>query len=185
MALRIALMRSVQIAGQRVRMADARAMVEEVGGRDVRSVIATGNLLFRSEATPAALESALEAARARRWGKATAMIVLTPGRWRRLMAANPFPEESARAPARVLAWAMRAPLPDAGLDQLRRRAGPDERAERTAEGDLYCWFGGEGIGQSPMARGFDPGSLGTVGTNRNWNTMLKIDAALREMEANG
>jgi hypothetical protein len=42
MSLRIALMRSIGINGQRVKMADARALAERVGGTEVQSVIATG-----------------------------------------------------------------------------------------------------------------------------------------------
>jgi uncharacterized protein (DUF1697 family) len=71
MPLRIALMRSVQIAGQRVNMADVRGLAAAIGGSDVRSVFATGNLVFRSKKTPARLERELEAACEARYGKAT------------------------------------------------------------------------------------------------------------------
>lgn len=183
MPVRIALLRSVVINGRRVKGGEARGLAEAVGGEDVRSVIATGNLLFRSRKAPARLERELEAACANLYGRPTEMIVKTADEWRALIDANPYPEESAKAPARVLAWAMREPVPDSGLDQLRRRASADEKVVRTRGGDLYMWFGGADIEASKLPAGFGLKSLGAVGTNRNWNTMLKITAALDEMES--
>jgi uncharacterized protein (DUF1697 family) len=181
MPLRIALMRSIVINGQRVKMADARALVERVGGMQVQSVIATGNLLFRSNKAPRVLEQELEAECQAFYGQATEMVVKTAEQWRSLIAANPFPDEAARAPSRLLVWAMMDPIPDAGIAQLRRRAVGDERVERTPEGDFYVWFGEAPIPESRMASGFGLKSLGAVGTNRNWNTAIKIARVLDTM----
>jgi uncharacterized protein (DUF1697 family) len=181
MPLRVALMRSIVINGQRVKMADARALAERVGGTEVRSVIATGNLLFRSDKAPRALEQELEAECEAFYGRATEMVVKTADQWRSLLAANPFPDEAARAPSRLLVWAMRDPIPHSGTEQLRRRAVGDERVERTPEGDFYAWFGEAPIPESRMASGFGLKALGAVGTNRNWNTAIKIALALDTM----
>jgi uncharacterized protein (DUF1697 family) len=182
MPIRIALLRSILINGRRVKGEEARGLAEAVGGTDARSVIATGNVVFRSRKATATLEREMEKACAAEFGKPTEIIVRTADEWRALLAANPFPEKAQTAPARILVWAMREPLPDAGLAQLRRRAGPDERVERTAGGDIYMWFGGD-IDASKLPAGFGLKSLGAVGTNRNWNTVTKITAVLDEMEA--
>ncbi|MEJ6789115.1 DUF1697 domain-containing protein [Brevundimonas sp. BR2-1] len=183
MPIRIALLRSVVINGRRVKGEEARGLAAVVGGTDVRSVGATGNLLFRSRKSPATLERELEAACAALYGRPTEMIVKTAGQWRALMKVNPFAERSETSPARVLVWAMRHPLPDSGLAQLRRRAAADEAVERTQSGDIYMWFGGADPNASKLPAGFALKSLGAVGTNRNWNTAQKITAALDEMEA--
>lgn len=180
--IRIALLRSILIAGHRLSGRDVRALAEAIGAEDVRSVIATGNLLFRSAKAPRTLERELEAACAAAFGRPTEMVVKTPAEWRALMAANPFPEEAVRAPSRLLAWAMREPLPDHGLGQLRLRCLAGERVERTATGDFYCWFGEAPIAGSKLAAGFGLKSLGAVGTNRNWNTVARITSVLVEME---
>jgi uncharacterized protein (DUF1697 family) len=181
MPIRIALLRSMVIGRRRVSGAHVRALAQAAGGTDARSVIATGNVVFRSRKAPATLEREMEKACAAEFGKPTEIIVRTADEWRALLAANPFPEKAETAPSRVLVWAMRDPLPDAGLAQLRRRAGPDERVERTAGGDIYMWFGGD-IDASKLPGGFGLKSLGAVGTNRNWNTVMKITAVLDEME---
>lgn len=185
MKICIALLRSVLINGQRVKSAELKAMAEEAGCADVRTVIATGNLVFRSRLTAGSLAHALEQACERRYGRATEVVVKSAAQWRTLVAANPFPDESARAPSRVLAWAMRSPLPDAGLAQLRQRTQGEERVERTAEGDLYMWFGEGGISESRLPSGFALKALGAVGTNRNWNTVGKISAVLDALEGVG
>jgi uncharacterized protein (DUF1697 family) len=109
------------------------------------------------------------------------MVVKTAEQWRSLLAANPFPEAAARAPSRLLVWAMRDPIPDSGIEQLRRRAVGDERIEQTPEGDFYAWFGEAPIPESRMTSGFGLKALGAVGTNRNWNTAIKIARALDAM----
>lgn len=169
------------IGGRRVSGAEVRALAEAAGGTDVRSVMATGNVIFRSRKAPATLEREMEAACAAEFGKATEIVVRTADSWRALIAANPFPDEAAKAPSRVLVWSMRDPLPDAGLNQLLRRASSDEKVERTASGDLYMWFGGD-IDRSKLPGGFGLKTLGAVGTNRNWNTAMKITAVLDELE---
>ena len=183
MPIHIALLRRVVINGRRVKGEEARGLAEAAGATGVRSIGATGNLLFRSRKSPASLTRDLQAACAALYGQPTEMIVKTADQWRALMTANPFPKQSETSPARVLVWAMRDPLPDSGLDQLRRRAAADEAVERTRSGDIYMWFGGEDPNTSKLPAGFGLKSLGAVGTNRNWNTAQKITAALDDMEA--
>jgi uncharacterized protein (DUF1697 family) len=181
-SLRIALFRSIVIGAQRVKMADARAMAERVGGRDVGSVIATGNLVFRSRKAPRTLERELERECAAFYGRATEMVVKTADEWRALMAANPFATVAAKRPAHLLVWAMRSPIPDSGIAQLRARARGPERVERTGAGDFYIWFGSGDISASRIVSGFGLKALGAVGTNRNWSTCMKITALLDAME---
>ena len=182
MPIRIALLRSVLINGRRVSGADVRGLAEAAGGTDARSVIATGNVVFRSRKAPTTLEREMETACAAAFGQPTEIVVKTADEWRALLRANPFPEKAENSPARVLVWAMREPLPDHGLDQLLRRASTDEKVVRTASGDIYMWFGGD-IDASKLPAGFGLKALGAVGTNRNWNTVMKITAVLDEMEA--
>lgn len=183
MPIVVALMRSIVVNRQRVLMADARALAEEVGGTDVTSVIATGNLIFRARKSTRTLERELEAACAERYGKATEMVVKTADEWRAILAANPFPEATTIAPQNLLVWAMRDAIPDAGIEQLRRRAARGEKVARIATGDFYIWFGPGRITDSKLVSGFALSQLGAVGTNRNWNTCQKIAAALDALDA--
>lgn len=177
----VALFRSMVIGDRRLARETLLRMADTVGGTDARTVIATGNLLFRSRKGVTRLERELEAACVAEYGRATEVIVKTAAQWRALIAGNPFKAEAEATPSRVIAWAMRDPLPDHGLEQLRRRAKGVERVERSASGDFYCWFGNGEIAGSKLIGGFGLKSLGAVGTNRNWSTVMKIEAVLGQM----
>ena len=183
MTVWVALMRSMVIKGRRIRSDEIVPMAERAGGTEVRSVIATGNLVFRSRKGAASLVRDLEAECAKIYGQATEIVVKSAAEWRALLDANPFPDEAGRAPSRLLVWAMRDPLPDSGLEQLRRRASGAERVERVKSGDFYCWFGAGDISASRLTAGFGLKALGAVGTNRNWNSAQKILAAVEALDA--
>ncbi|QNA83423.1 DUF1697 domain-containing protein [Sphingomonas sp. So64.6b] len=181
MPIKIALFRSMVIGDRRLTREALLRIAEAVGGADARTVIATGNLLFRSHKSVDRLTRELESACAEEYGRATEVIVKTAAQWRTLIAGNPFKAEAEATPSRVIAWAMRDPLPDHGLDQLHRRMQGVERVERSASGDFYCWFGNGEIAGSKLIGGFGLKSLGAVGTNRNWGTVMKIEAAIGQM----
>ena len=58
----IALLRAVNVGGTgKLPMAELRAMCESAGFRDVRTYIASGNVVLRSASTAAQVKAALEA----------------------------------------------------------------------------------------------------------------------------
>ena len=103
MVRHVALLYSVVLGpGRRVRMDDLRAMADGLGFDRVRSLVATGNLVFDAPAAdPRLLEQRLETAFAARFGRHVDIILRDSSRWRRLMAGNPFSEASLLAPDRV------------------------------------------------------------------------------------
>lgn len=184
MPIRIALLRSMVITGRRITGDDVRAIVKAAGGEDTRSVLSTGNAVFRSSKSAAALTKALEAACEARFGKPTDIIVKTEAQWRALIAANPFRRQASETPARVLLWIMRSPVTAPGLAQLRRRADPTEKIRRVTAGNFYIFFGRPNRDDTKLAAGFSLMSLGAIGTNRTWTTVSKITEAIAQMKAN-
>lgn len=89
----IALLRAVNVGGTgKLPMADLRAMGEACGFADVRSFIASGNLLFRSDQGEAAIKTALEAKLAVYAGKRVAVLVRSAAEMAAIVAADPFPD---------------------------------------------------------------------------------------------
>lgn len=170
------------IGGRRVTGADLRALVEAVGGKDAKPVLATGNVVFRSATSAAALTKALEAACEARFGKATEVIVKTEAQWRALTGANPFKRQAKATPSRVLLWVMRSPVTAAGLAQLRRRADASEKVRRVVGGNFYIFFGRPNRDDTKIAAGFGLKTLGAVGTNRTWTTLAKITDAIATLK---
>lgn len=177
-ATHIALLYSIVLgSGRRVVMADLRAMAAGLGFGDPRTLVATGNLLFRAPgAAIADLEGRLETAFAARFGRHVDIILRTAEDWRRLVAGNPFPEASQREPARVAVRVMRAPMPAEIVARLEPYRAEDERMQLVG-GDLWLHFP-RGFAASRLAAAIQPHRAGGAGTMRNWNTVRRLGEML-------
>jgi len=168
----IALLRGINVGGQKkVPMTELRLMAEGMGLCDVRTLIASGNLLFDADEQASALEPMLERATAERFGFQVPVMVRSGEQWSACCAANPFPEESAKKPNLVMVSDGKQAPTEADVETLRRRASPNEKVEMGA-GALWLWFG-DGAGRSKLSMA----ALKGVWTTRNWRTAL----ALRDM----
>ncbi|CAN7349172.1 DUF1697 domain-containing protein [Brevundimonas sp. LjRoot202] len=171
MTQRIILFRGMNTGGVRAPVGEQRAMAEEMGLKNPRTLQASGNLVVESGKATAALEQDIEAAMERTFGLKVAAMVRTPDQWAKLIAANPFPKEAAAHPAKVVAMVMKDGIKPGALEACRELAEDGERVE--AVGDvLYFWFP-EGQGESAIFKKATPRLLG-MGTGRNWNTVLKL-----------
>ena len=175
MTVFIALLRAVNVGGKgKLAMADLRAMAGEMGLAAPQTLLQSGNLVFSAKGKAAELESALEAETARRFGVKTSFLIRTAAGWDALIAANPFPEEARDDPSHMVAMPLRhAPAADA-LQALRETIRGREKAE-VAGRTLYLVYP-DGIGTSKLTIAIIERKLGTIGTGRNWNTVLKLKA---------
>ena len=89
----IALLRAVNVGGTgKLPMADLRALCEKAGFSDVRTYIASGNVVFSSKLAAPKARVTLEAALAKRLDKPTQVIIRTADDLEAVIAANPFPK---------------------------------------------------------------------------------------------
>jgi uncharacterized protein (DUF1697 family) len=176
----VALLYSIVIdKSRRVAMADLRQIAERLGYRNVRTLVSTGNMVFGMEDTPvSALEGALERAFSDFHGKHVDFIIRTADRWRKLVAANPFPEESAANPDRVVVRVMRAPA-DEHITALFRPYQSAGEKVKIVDGDVWIAFAGQ-PSQSRLLGLLTPKRMGGAGTARNWNTVRRLGEMLDE-----
>ena len=169
----VALLYSIVLGpGRRVVMADLKAAAEEIGLRDVQTLLATGNLIFEAgDRDIAAIEAELEDAFEGKFGKRTPIIVRSAPAWRALVAGNPFPARSAQDGSRVVVRVMRQGVAAAAIDRLRTLAAADEQVECVA-GDIWAAFPGV-MSPSRLFTAINAVKLG-IGTSRNWNTVRRI-----------
>ena len=171
MTHRIILFRGMNTGGVRAPVGEQRAMAEEMGLKNPRTLQASGNLVVESGKATAALEHDIETAMDKTFGLKVAAMVRTPDQWAKLIAANPFPREAAAHPSKVVAMVMKDGVKAGALEACRDLAAGGERVE--AVGDvLYFWFP-NGQGESAIFKKATPRLLG-MGTGRNWNTVLKL-----------
>jgi uncharacterized protein (DUF1697 family) len=131
MTHRIILFRGMNTGGVRAPVGEQRAMAEAMGLKNPRTLQASGNLVVESGKATAALEADIEKEMERRFGLKVAAMVRTPEQWAKLVAANPFPNEAAVHPSRVVAMVMKDGIKDGaggGSGPVsRRRAGRGRR----------------------------------------------------------
>ncbi|HTT67888.1 MAG TPA: DUF1697 domain-containing protein [Gemmatimonadales bacterium] len=172
----IALLRAVNLGGHgRVAMADLRELLATLGFDDVRSLLQSGNLVFRAGAgSAAALERRLEAEVSKRLGIETDFFVRTADEWRSVVARNPFREAAERDPAHLVVMCLKDAPGPARARALQETITGRELV-RTAGQQAYVVYP-DGIGPSRLTVARIEKGLGTRGTGRNWNTVMKLGA---------
>ncbi|MBI2708147.1 MAG: DUF1697 domain-containing protein [Actinobacteria bacterium] len=167
MSTHVALLRAVNVGGRgKVPMARLREVFEELGHREVRTYIQSGNVVFDADGTPSpgSLEAAISAA----FDLAVTVIVRTPAGLREIVGANPFPEED---PSSLHVGFLAHPAPAGALPGADlERFAPDAAVLRGTE--LYLHLP-NGLGRSKLAEYVTrkPPAPMTV---RNWRTVTTL-----------
>ena len=152
-----------------------RRMLAGLGFTGVRSLLASGNLVFQGgDGTGAALERRLEAEAARRLGLETDFVVRSAAEWRRVVAGNPFAPEAERDPRRLVVMFLKA-APPARAERDLAAAITGRETVRVKGAHAYLVYP-DGQGRSRLTTAVVEKHLGTRGTGRNWNTVLKLAA---------
>ncbi|WP_027058960.1 DUF1697 domain-containing protein [Mesorhizobium loti] len=158
--------------GRRVVMSDLKAMAEGLGLRNVRTLVATGNLVFEWEDTSVtALEDRLEAAFETAFGRHVDIVVRSAGDWLKLASCNPFPAESVEAGDQVAVRVMRKAVAEDAISGLQAHAAEDEKVLLVG-GDIWLVFSRERPSSRLLAAA-NHKRMG-IGTSRNWNTVRKL-----------
>lgn len=172
----IALLRGINVGGHRpVGMAALRDLLTTLGFADARSLLQSGNLVFRSDARRSALLAALlEVEAETRLGLRTDFFVRTATEWMRIVAGNPFRDEAKRDPAHLVLMLLKDAPSAKSVEALQSAIVGPERV-RADGAHAYITYP-DGIGRSRVTNALVDAKLGTRGTGRNWNTVLKLEA---------
>ena len=156
-------------------MADLRALLSRLGFLDARSLLQSGNLIFRSDKlSGSGLERMLETEAEKRLDLRTDFFVRSSEEWKVIVDRNPFSAEAKRDPAHLVVMFLKD-APDPGQVKLLQAAIKGPETVRAGGKQLYIVYP-DGIGESRLTNGLIDKKLGTGGTGRNWNTVLKLGA---------
>ena len=173
--LRVALLRAVNVGGRKVVMSELRDMLAGMGLEEPRTLIASGNAIFRSDDDPAALETALEAAIQQRFGLFSDVIVRTPEECAAALAAGHFQVEAKAAPAFTYVMFLKAAPDAAAVQALQAAVEPMPERVAVSGREAYLHYP-DGAGRSKLTNVLIEKKLGVRGTARNWNTVGKLAA---------
>jgi uncharacterized protein (DUF1697 family) len=171
----IALLRAINLAGRnRVAMADLRRCLAECGMIEPRTLLQSGNAIFRSRTAPAAVEARLESEARSRWSLAIEVMVRTSAEWAAVIDGNPFPKEARNDPSHLLVMFLKSAPGAAAVRGLQQQI-KDRELVQAGGRELFVTYP-DGVGRSRLSANVIEKALGTRGTARNWNTVLKIQA---------
>lgn len=159
----IALLRAVNVGGTgKLPMADLKALCERAGFTQVKTYIASGNVIFLSPKTETSVKKTLESALAAYAGKPVGVLVRTAAEMAAVAAANPFPDRPRNSTVAI--FLDTPPPPDA------LAAATGVRGEEMALGarEIYVSYGqhmADSKLKIPVAKN---------GTARNLNTVAKL-----------
>lgn len=165
----IALLRGVNVGGVTIKMAELAEVFRSLGYADVKTVLASGNLVFGSDASAAKLKPQIEAALREHFGYEARVHVLDTDSLEAVVEAYPFPERDGWH--RYVLFLMG----DAPREDLLRVAF-DPELERIAPGDgVIYWTVERGHTlDSAFGKSSGTGKNRALVTNRNLNTLQKL-----------
>jgi uncharacterized protein (DUF1697 family) len=143
-------------------MSELRAMCEAAGFINVRTYIASGNVVFTADGSEAEVKAALEQALEAYAGKPVGVMVRTATEMAAILAANPFLQA---LPNRVVAVFLDDPPP---ANVLAGVTGQQDEEIAAGAREIYVHYP-SGIGQSKLKI-----PAAERGTARNINTVAKL-----------
>ncbi len=159
----IALLRAVNVGGTgKLPMSDLKAMCEKAGFANVRTYIASGNVIFDSQETEGQVKATLEATLAAYAGKPVGVLVRTASELTEVLANNPFPDT---LPNRTVIIFLDEPQTS---DSLERITGKNGEEFRLGKREIYVHYG-DGMAHSKLKI-----PAAKTGTARNINTISKL-----------
>lgn len=166
----VALLRAVNVGGNgKLPMPELKAMCEELGFAAVRTYIASGNVVFTSRKSEAAIKSALEKRLHAYAGAPVGVLVRSATKMAQVLAENPFPKA---APNRTVAIFLDKAPPADTLAGIRGQKSEELRLGRR---EIYVHYG-DGMGTSKLVI-----PAAKAGTARNLNTIATLAKMVAEL----
>lgn len=167
----VALLRAVNVAGRKVPMKELRARFEALGHENVTTYIQSGNVVFDSAAKPPKLAAELEAEIQATFGLRTPVVIRTRPELAEVVRANPYLKTGADVARLYVMFLGDRPATAAVRSLDPERSTPDEFTVVRKEIFIHA---PNGVGRSKLTIDWFEQHLGTVATNRNWNTVNQL-----------
>ncbi len=177
MGRHLALLRGINVGGKHLLpMKDLAALFEAAGAEEVRTLIQSGNVVYRSGAKAAArIPGLVEAAIQKQFGFEAPVVSRSAAAVAKAMETSPYLAQGLSEDVLHLMFLKEAPSPAQAKALGNSPFLPDDFV---LAGDVIHLHLPNGVARTKLTNAWFDGRLGTVGTLRNWRTMQKLRAML-------
>jgi uncharacterized protein (DUF1697 family) len=168
-------LRGINVGGINIKMADLKVALRSRGFDDVKTLLASGNVVLASEQDAAAVKRQFEECLRESFGYDAWVVVLTAKRVSELVDACPYPEDDKSTHTYITLAS-----DTAMLDELDAAGAAIEGAEQKRLGpEALAWLApAGGTLDSPFSKISSKARFKATTTTRNLRTMIKVrDAA--------
>ena len=176
----VSLFRGINVGGNHiVPMSELKSLHQTLGLQDVVTYIQSGNVVFSSGAAdPAQLARLIKESFAQKFGFLSQVMVRTSAELEEIIANNPFQNQPEKEPKRVAVLFLATRPESTTLEDLQRTySGPEEIYLIGQE--LFVYYS-DGMGRSKLTLLLIEKKLKTIGTGRNWNTVLQLQKMMQQ-----
>lgn len=171
----VALLRGVNVGGVKVLMQPLREMCEGFGWTDVKTYIASGNMVFRADGRAEDLAAQMREGLKASLGRAPDVLVMVIGDYKTIADAHPFNPEKGNQSHIYFCRSE----PEVDWDLYHSLKAPDEELV-LIDGHIH-FHAPSGLGRSKLVDRFDKLLADTVWTGRNLNTVRKLTAMVEAL----
>jgi uncharacterized protein (DUF1697 family) len=166
------LLRGVNVGrAKRIAMSDFADLLTEVGVRDVRTLLNSGNAVGTWGSTTAALEQAVAGAMPERVGFSCDVVVRTREQVAAALDADPWGERATNPSWYLVVFLGSTPTAEAVARLAALDVAPDEW--ELVGHELHVWMP-DAVNASPVGKHLAKGVLGVTWTGRNVTTVRKL-----------
>ena len=175
----VSLFRGINVGGQhKVKMSDLKEMHESLGLRAVLPYIQSGSVVFKSDSSdPALVRSQIEESFEKRFGFHSEVMVRSSTELQSIIDANPFQGLSGKESKWIVVMFLAVHPDELAQENLRESYGGPEEFFFIGQ-ELHIYYP-DSIGHSKFSGSFIEKKLKTLGTARNWNTVLKLQELMQ------
>lgn len=169
---KIAILRGINVGGKRkIPMADLRSLCENLGWKDVKTYIQSGNIIFTSDRPNSELEEILESTLKKIYDFQIPVIVRSSNELLTTIRKNPFLTENKSTKQLHLTFLKEKPSKEKAELFMSIDFHPDDL--KIEDKDVFICCTGK-YHQSKLTNNFIEKRLGTAATTRNWETVVKL-----------
>jgi uncharacterized protein (DUF1697 family) len=174
----VSLFRGINVGGRMVKMSDLKELYKSLGYENVVPFIQSGNIVFTSDDTDVTrLQKHIEESFEQKFGFHSDVFIRSSAELQQVIEQNPFQNQPDKESKWVVVtFLAERPGETAQEALLKSYSGPEEIFIMGKE--VYIYYT-SGIGRSKLTLNLMEKKLKTVGTARNWNTVLQLQKLLQ------